>query len=160
MDFPNFLFINILICNSTARNCDYAGSDYEDIVGNECTAGKILTRDVKVCQSDLGRNTGLPAASDIDYINIPFCMATICPDDVEIVELHKLLYAEAESSTTEDNPYTGYVDTMAGVCLVSGQTDAPAPSPTAAPASDGTGIQAATSLFFAAATVGVLFSIF
>jgi hypothetical protein len=133
MDFPNFLFVNVLICNSTAKNCDYADSDYVDITVNDCAqvGAKILTRDVKLCQTDLARNTGIPAASDVDYINIPFCMATTCPDDVAILDLHKLLYAEAEASG--NNPYTSYVDTMAGACLVD-QTDAAVTaSPTASP---------------------------
>jgi hypothetical protein len=125
------LFVNVLICNSTAKNCDYADSDYVANTVTDCAdlEGKILTRDVKFCQTDLGRSTGIPAASDVDYINIPFCMATTCPDDVDIVDLHKLLYAEAEASG--NNPYAGYVDTMAGACLVE-QTDAPV---TAAPTS-------------------------
>jgi hypothetical protein len=140
MDFPNYLSINILICNSTARNCDYADSSYVDATVTDCAAvgGKILTRDVKFCRSDLARNTGTPAASDVDYINIPFCMATTCPDDVAIVDLHKLLYAEAEAASG-DNLYKGYIDTMAGDCLVE-LTDAPVTTaPTASPESSAAG---------------------
>eukprot|EP00980_Cylindrotheca_fusiformis_P020443 scaffold7491_cov69-Cylindrotheca_fusiformis.AAC.1 len=115
LDFQNFLTINIYICNSTARACDFGQPSYINSVEATCTNGKIVTRDVKVCQTDLDRNATTPARFDLDFINIPFCMATSCPDDVEIVELHKLLYAEG-GSTGGDNPYDFFVDTLLGNC--------------------------------------------
>eukprot|EP00980_Cylindrotheca_fusiformis_P000012 scaffold1_cov108-Cylindrotheca_fusiformis.AAC.12 len=121
LDFQSYLGFNIYICNSTARTCDFGQPSYINSVEATCTNGKIVTRDVKVCQTDLDRNATTPAGFDLDFINIPFCMATSCPDDVEIVELHKLLYAEG-GSTGGDNPYDFFVDTLLGNCDDSGCT--------------------------------------
>eukprot|EP00980_Cylindrotheca_fusiformis_P024119 scaffold11551_cov144-Cylindrotheca_fusiformis.AAC.1 len=128
LEFPYYLAANLYICEGTPGSCDFGQPSYINSVEATCTNGKIVTRAVKLCETDLDRITSTPIGGDIYGIHIPFCMATSCPDDVEIVKLHKLLYADG-ASTGGDNPYGFFVDTLLGNCLEEDPTAPPATTP-------------------------------